>query len=166
MQTATIKAQRPRIKRVIRLSSARSPIGQLCSLSFASVEKPASRKKPKKRVIEKLLPATAKVASPKTVCTRGNNDSQLAASLLSDVREIFLSKKASKLRTQSILDSLGDKKPWDTICSGKRLNARRLAALLRGVQPLGIHSRDLRFNGFAYKGYRLEWFLDAGLSSN
>lgn len=166
MQTATVRPQRPRIKRVIRLSSARSPIGQLCSLSFTSVEKPASRKKPSKRVIEKLLPATPKAASPKVVRTRSNIDSHLAESLLSDVRAIFKQKKGEcQLRTQVILDALcaDKKKPWATFCNGNAIGPRQLASLLK---PYGIHSRDLRFNGSAYKGYRLEWFQDADHNSN
>lgn len=165
MQTAIIKAQRPSIKRVIRLSTARSPIGQLCNLSFASVEKAALRKKPKKRVIEKLLPAAPKASSPKIVRTRNNNDSQLAESLLSDVKKLFLSKKPAQkqLRTQSILDALADKKPWSTICNGNPIGSRKFAALLK---PYGISSRDLRFSGSAYKGYKLEWFVNAARCSN
>lgn len=165
MQTATIKSQRPRIKRVIRLSSARSTIGQLCSLSFASVEKPASRKKPKKRVIEKLLPAKPKAASPNAVRTRSNIDLHLSASLLSDVKEIFKLKKVAQLRTQSILDVLraDKKKPWATFCTGKPIGPRQLASLLK---PYGIHSCDLRFSGSAYKGYKKDWFVNAGHSSN
>jgi len=155
MQTATIKSQRPRIKRVIRLSSARSPIGQLCSLSFASVEKPASRKKSKKSVIEKLLPATPKA------CIRDRADS-----LLMDVKAIFKQKKgACQLRTQVILDALcaDKKKPWATFCTGNPIGARQLASLLK---PYGIHSRDLRFSGSAFKGYKREWFLNAGRVTN
>lgn len=167
MQTATIKAQRPRIKRVIRLSNARSPIGRLCNLSFASVEKAASRKKPKKRVIEKLLPATAKSVSPKTVRTRSNIDSRLAESLLMDVKEIFKMKKPAhqQLRSQEILDALcaDKKKPWATFCNGNPIGPRQLASLLK---PYGIHSRDLRFSGSAFKGYKLEWFLNASRSPN
>jgi len=166
MQTATIKSQRPRIKRVIRLSSARSPIGQLCSLSFASVEKPASRKKPSKRVIEKLLPATPKAASSKVVRSGSNTDSHLAESLLSDVKAIFKQKKdACQLRTQVILDALNadKKKPWATFCNSNPIGPRQLASLLK---PYGIHSRDLRFSGSAFKGYKKEWFVDAGRSSD
>ena len=162
MQSATIKAQRPRRIRVIKLSSRRPATG-MCNLSFASVEKPAFRKKPNKRVIEKLLPATAKVASPKVVRTRSNNDSQLAESLLSDVKAIFKSKKVAQLRTQSILDALADKKPWSTICNGNPIGARQLASLLK---PYGIHSRDLRFAGSAYKGYKREFFINAVRCSN
>jgi hypothetical protein len=166
MQTATVRPQRPRIKRVIRLSSARSQIGHLCSLSFASVEKPASRKKPNKRVIEKLLPAAPKAASPKVVRTRSIIDSHLAESLFSDVKAIFrLKKPAQQLRTQVILDALcaDKKKPWATFCNGNPIGPRQLASLL---MPYGIHSRDLRFSGSAFKGYRLEWFQDADRSAN
>jgi len=166
MQTATIKSQRPRIKRVIRLSSARSPIGQLCSLSFASVEKPASRKKSKKSVIEKLLPATPKAGSTKVVRSGSNIDSRLADSLLMDVKAIFKQKKgACQLRTQVILDALcaDKKKPWATFCTGNPIGARQLASLLK---PYGIHSRDLRFSGSAFKGYKREWFLNAGRVTN
>ena len=156
MQTATIKAQRPRMK-VIKLRSRRPATG-MCNLSFASVEKPASRKKSNKRVIEKLLPATPKAASPKTVRTRSNFDSQIVESLLSDVKSIFKLKKVAQLRTQSILDALcaDKKKPWATFHNGKEIGARQLASLLKHY---GIHSRDLRFSGFAFKGYKLEWFL-------
>ena len=163
MQPATIKTQRPRIKKVIRLRSRRPATG-MCNLSFASAEKPASRKKPKKRVIEKLLPATPKAATPKVVRTRSNIDSRLAESLLTDVKAIFISKKASKLRSQSILDALcaDKKKPWATLCNGNAIGPRQLASLLK---PYGIHSCDLRFSGSAYKGYKKEWF-NAVSSSN
>jgi len=163
MQTATIKAQRQRMK-VIKLRSRRPATG-MCNLSFASVEKPASRKKPTNRTIEKLLPATAKSASPKVVRTLSNIDSQLAESLLSDVKAIFKSKKVAQLRTQSILDALADKKPWTTICNGNPIGARRFASL---VKPYGINSRDIRFSGSAsaYKGYKKEWFINADRSSN
>jgi Protein of unknown function (DUF3631) len=166
METTTIsQQQRPRRMRVIKLRSRRPQTG-MCSLSHASVEMPASRKKPSKHVIEKLLPATHKSASPRVVRIRGNIDLQLAESLLSDVKALFKSKK--ELRTQSILDALAVKKPWDSICSGKRIDARRLAALLK---PFGISSRDIRFKtgafkGSAFKGYKKEWFLDAGRKSN
>ena len=136
----------------------------MCNLSFASVEKPASRKKPSKHVIEKLLPVTPIVASPKVVRTRSNIDSLLAESLLSDVKKLFLSKKPvqQQLRTQSILDALADKKPWSTICNGNPIGSRKFAALLK---PYGISSRDLRFSGRAYKAYKLEWFEHAARCS-
>jgi hypothetical protein len=162
MQTATIKAQRPRIKKVVRLRSSRPATG-MCNLSFASVEKPASRKKPKKRVIEKLLPATPKAASPKVVRSGSNIDLRIAESLLSDVKAIFKSKKVAQLRTQSILDALADKKPWSTICNGNPIGPRKFAAL---VKPYGIISRDHRFSGRAYKAYKLEYFLNAVRSAN
>jgi hypothetical protein len=103
MKTATIKAQRPRIKKVVRLRS-RSIKGQLCNLSFTSVEKPASLKKSNKRVIEKLLPATPKAASTKAVRTRSNIDSHLAESLFADIKSIFRVKKTAQLRSQTILE--------------------------------------------------------------
>jgi len=165
MQTATIKAQRPRIKKVIKLRS-KKPVTGMCNLSFASVEKPASRKKPKKRVIEKLLPATPKAASSKVVRTRSNIDARLAESLLSDVKAIFRQKKpAQQLRSQSILDALcaDKKKPWATFCNGNPIGARQLASLLK---PYGIHSRDLRFAGSAYKGYKRECFINTVRCSN
>ena len=161
MQPATIKPQRKPMK-VIRLTSrSRKPATGMCNLSFASVEKPASRKKPSKRVIEKLLPATSKAASLMAVRTQSNIDSHLAESLLSDVKAIFKSKKVAQLRTQSILDALADKKPWSTICNGNPIGARRFASL---VKPYGINSRDIRFSGSAsaYKGYKKEWFVNAG----
>jgi hypothetical protein len=137
----------------------------MCNLSFASVEKPASRKKPKQRVIEKLLSATPKPASPKVVRSGSNKDSLLAESLLSDVKKLFLSKKPAQqqLRTQSILDALADKKPWSTICNGNPIGSRKFAALLK---PYGISSRDLRFSGRAYKAYKFEWFVNAARCSN
>lgn len=163
MQTATIKAQRPRMK-VIKLRS-RKPATPMCNLSFASVEKPASskkpkNKKPKKCVIEKLLPAT-----PKIVRSGCSVDSQLAVSLMLDVKAIFELKKAVQLRSQTILDALcaDKKKPWATFCNGKEIGARQLASLLK---PYGIHSRDLRFSGSAFKGYKKEWFVIAGRSVN
>lgn len=165
MQTATIsQQQRPRRMRVIKLSS-RKPVTGMCNLSFAAVDKPASRKKPKKRVIEKLLPATPKAKAPKVVRTRSNIDSRLAESLLSDVKKIFLSKKAVQLRSQTILDALcADKrKPWATFHNGREIGPRQLALLLK---QFNIHSRDLRFSGSAYKGYKFEWFVNAGHSAN
>ncbi|MBW4056360.1 MAG: DUF3631 domain-containing protein [Proteobacteria bacterium] len=159
MQTTTIKAQRPRMK-VIKLRSRR-PATPMCNPAFAAVGKPVSRKIPSNRVIEKLLPATPKVASPKAVRSGSNIESRLAESLLSDIRTIFKLKKAAQLRSQSILDALyvDKKKPWATFCNGKEIGARQLASLLK---PYGIHSRDLRFSGSAFKGYKREWFITAG----
>ena len=165
METATVRPQRPRIARVIRLSSARSPIGQLCNLSFASVEKPASRKKPKKCVIEKLLPATPKAAAPKVAKSGVNMDSRIAESLLSDVKAIFKLKKVAQLRTQSILDALcsDKKKPWATFHNCNPIGPRQLALLLK---QFGIGPRDIRFSGSAYKGYKREWFINRKYSTD
>ena len=166
MQPATIsQQQRPRRMRVIKLRSRRPATG-MCNLSFASVEKPASRIKPKKRVIEKLLPATAKSALPKAVRTPSNIDSRLAESLISDVKTIFRQKKpAQQLRTQTILDALcaDKKKPWATFCNGSPIGAKKFASI---VKPYGIISRDHRFSGRAYKAYKLELFLNVARSSN
>jgi hypothetical protein len=158
MQPATtIKARRPLIKKVIKLHR-RKPVTGLCNLSFTSVEKPASRKKPNKRVIEKLLPAAPKITAPENSKFGNNFESELAECLFSDIRDIFkLNKGTQQLRTKAILDGLTKKFPWSIICSGKAINSRRLAVILR---PFGISSRDIRVSGRAYKGYKLEWFLD------
>ena len=164
MQTAIIKAQRPRMK-VIKLRNRRPATG-MCNLSFASLEKSASLVKPSKRVIEKLLPATPKAKAPKVARSGSNIDTRLAESLLVDVKAIFNRKKpAQQLRTQSILDALcaDKKKPWATFHNGNQIGSRQLASLLK---PYGIHSRDLRFTGRAYKGYKREWFLNAGRNSD
>jgi hypothetical protein len=151
--------QQQRMK-VIRVSNKRTPETQMCSLSHTLPEKPASCKaaKPKRRKIEKLKSATPKAETSKVKRSGLRVESQLAEALLSDVRAIFKSKKATKLRSQEILDALACKKRWAYVCRGKRINARRLAAL---VKPYGISSRDLRFQAGAYKGYKKEWFLDA-----
>lgn len=164
MQAATIKARRPLIKKVIKLRS-RKPVTGLCNLSFTSVEKPASRKKPNKRVIEKLLPAEPKAASIKVAKSGINVDSRLAESLLMDVKAIFKMKKAVQLRSQIILDALcaDKKKPWATYCQGNKIGPRQMACLLK---QFGIGPRDIRFSGKAFKGYKREWFLNVGLSSN
>jgi hypothetical protein len=130
----------------------------------APVEKQASRitakitTTPKKRVIEKLLPAAPKLPVASKTGSVSNGQSQLGTQLLSDIRGIFKTRKVAELRTQSILDALALKKPWASICSGKAINSRRLAALLK---PFGIHSRDLRFTDGAFKGYKKEWFTSA-----
>lgn len=159
MQPATIKARRQLIKKVVKIRR-RKPVTGLCSLSFTSAEKPASRKKAKKRVIEKLLPA-----APKVVRTCSNIDSRLAESLLMDVKAIFKMKKAVQLRSQTILDALNadKKKPWATFHNGNPIGPRQLALLLK---QFGIGPRDIRFSGSAYKGYKREWFLGADRGAN
>ena len=114
---------------------------------------------PKRSVIQKLIPATPRLqsATAKTVSV-SNESLKHGTQLLTDIKGIF-NKNESKIRTQHILDTLADKKPWSTICNGKPIDARRLSLL---IKPYGIHSMDLRFaDGSAYKGYRKEWFTEA-----
>ncbi len=108
------------------------------------------------REIVKLLPAALKLPVASKTGSGRIDPSQLDTQLLSEIKGIFKIRKVAELRTQSILDALALKKPWTSICRGKAINSRRLAALLK---PFGIHSRDLRFTDGAFKGYKKEWFV-------
>ncbi len=145
-------SNRPRM-RVIKLRKSRVAL---------ATEKPKVKLKsrtPTSKAIERLESAKRQPATRSKTSHQVSNDSiQTGAQLYSDIKAIFKSKNAKKLRTKIILDTLSamGNKPWATICNGKAIDARKLAALLKSY---GIHSKDLRFeNGQAYKGYMRTWF--------
>ncbi len=74
--------------------------------------------------------------------------------LLTSILSIFKERKASKLRTRTILSELTE----SSFCNGKEIGARRLAFLLK---EFGIHSRDIRFVKGVAKGFRKESFTEA-----
>lgn len=150
-------SNRPRM-RVIKLRK---------SIVALALEKPKEKQSraSKSKAIEILESAKCQPATRSKTSHKVSKDSlQTGAQLYSDIKVIFKSKNAKKLRTKIILDTLSamGNKPWATICNGKAIDARKLASLLK---PYGIHSKDLRFeNGQAYKGYMRKWF--AGKASD
>jgi hypothetical protein len=91
----------------------------------------------------------------------GNTPTIIGKRLLSDIIEIMRHKNRSKMRSKHLLVHLcsNPKKPWATFCRGGRnLNFRQLSALLR---EFGICSKDMRFNSKSFKGFQMEWFIDA-----
>ena len=91
----------------------------------------------------------------------GNTHTIIGKRLLSDIIEIMKHKNRSKMRSKHLLVHLcsNPKKPWATYCRGGRnLNFRQLSALLR---EFGICSKDMRFNSKSFKGFQMEWFIDA-----
>jgi putative DNA primase/helicase len=84
--------------------------------------------------------------------------------LLRDIASIFEEAGAGtdRLTTVQLIEALieMEESPWATFSSGKPLDARRLARLLK---PFGIHSIDVRVEGAKspLKGYKRESFFDA-----
>jgi hypothetical protein len=159
MGTATISQPRPRISKVIKLSSIHKRRNS-SKKSEALTEMQPTRLISKRPVIEKLASATSISTKPKKKSRKSNNSSLMGNGLLFDILAIFTINKSTILRTHSILEALSAdrRKPWASICHGKPINARRLSSML---QPYGIHSRDLKFSSGTFKGFKKEWIIDA-----
>lgn len=82
---------------------------------------------------------------------------KVSADMLVDFFEIFTDDKTERISTKSALSILTTKKPWDTFCKGKPLNAHGLAQLLK---PFDIKPKPIRVRGAGsqLKGYKKEDF--------
>ena len=83
----------------------------------------------------------------------------LGVRLLRDVRSVFDEKRADRLPSGELLDSLAamDEAPWGSL-RGEALDARGLARFLR---PYGVRPEQLRVGETKARGYRRAAFEDA-----
>jgi len=84
----------------------------------------------------------------------------VGAELLADIKEVFDSKRASKVFSAELLDALlqDEEAPWATWNRGKPMSPRQLSAKL---SDFGIKSTTVRAGFDVKKGYRLDQFADA-----
>lgn len=84
----------------------------------------------------------------------------IGAELLADVKAVFDTKKASKIFSADLLETLvaDEEAPWATWNRGKPISPRQLSAKLA---DFGIKSKDIRIGSANKKGYDLGNFLDA-----
>ncbi len=80
--------------------------------------------------------------------------------MLSDIQEIFESKRISKISTADLITALvsDDEKSWQTYNRGKPLSPKQLANKLKGY---GIYSKTVRIGYETPRGYELDQFTDA-----
>jgi hypothetical protein len=109
---------------------------------------------------EKKVTAAGRNIRSSSKTTIASGSTTIGKRLLADIIAIFKAKDMSKMRSKQLLTHLcaDSKKPWATFCGGKKLHCHRLSALLK---EFGIRSKDMRFNNRSFKGYQLEWFVDA-----
>jgi len=110
---------------------------------------------------KKEVTAAGRNTSRSSTKTTVASSTTIGKRLLADIIAIFKAKDMSKMRSKQLLTHLcaDSKKPWATFCGGKKLHCHRLSALLK---EFGIRSKDMRFsNNRSFKGYQLEWFVDA-----
>lgn len=80
--------------------------------------------------------------------------------LLSDIREIFETKRVGRITTADLLAALhdDDEKPWSSYNRGKPMSPRQLA---RKLNDYGVKSKNLKIrNGDVKKGYDLFQFRE------
>ena len=80
--------------------------------------------------------------------------------LLADIKQVFDTKQAEKIRTAELIAALvdDDEQGWATYNRGKPITPRQLARLLAGY---GIRSKTVRFGSHTPKGYERSQFTDA-----
>lgn len=84
-----------------------------------------------------------------------------ATELLSDIQEIFQSRKTIKITTTDLINALCEdtEKSWATYNKGRQLTPKQLASKLKGY---GIASKTTRINSYEIaKGYEAKQFDDA-----
>lgn len=84
----------------------------------------------------------------------------VGAELLADIKEVFDSKRASKVFSAELLDALlqDEEAPWATWNRGKPMSPRQLSAKL---SDFGIKSGTVRMGANTKKGYSRDQFGDA-----
>ena len=89
-----------------------------------------------------------------------DDDSGAGSMILSDIREIYESKKLIKLFSQELVDYLIEleDRPWCEWKHGKPLTKNTLANLLK---PFGIKSKQIRIGGGNQRGYEKTVFEDS-----
>jgi hypothetical protein len=94
--------------------------------------------------------------SAKTLHDSSDEDGDIGAQLLIDLRSLYLERTAEKLKSSEIIAHLLtlEERPWAEMPgSGRPLSAVRLAALLR---RFGVRPRNLRDGDAVRKGYHLD----------
>jgi putative DNA primase/helicase len=92
---------------------------------------------------------------------QGNEDGlTVGAELLSDIREVFETKRVERISTSELIEALcsDDERPWATYNRGKPITPRQTAKRLRSF---GVASKTMRIGYGNCKGYELSQFLDA-----
>lgn len=81
----------------------------------------------------------------------------IGVELLSDIQEIFDKKRADRISTADLIESLchDDEKPWLTYNRGKQITPRQVS---RKLAEFGIRSTSIRIGGLTPKGYMRQWF--------
>jgi Protein of unknown function (DUF3631) len=84
----------------------------------------------------------------------------IGLTLLSDIRNIFISNKQDSMSTKDLLKELTESFEllWGDFEYGKPLDERKLAKLLK---PYSIHSVTIRGDISSHKGYKISHFADA-----
>jgi putative DNA primase/helicase len=84
----------------------------------------------------------------------------VGAELLSDIREIFETKRVERIGTSELIEALcsDDERPWATYNHGKPISPRQMARRLKGYD---ITSKTMRIGYGNCKGYEFSQFLDA-----
>lgn len=106
-----------------------------------------------------VWPDMARMAALKISRDDQNNQS-IGVELLSDIKEIFDEKNATKLFTSDLIAALckDSEKPWDTYNRGKPVSPRQLSNRLK---EYGIKSKDIRIGYENKKGFEKSQFEDA-----
>lgn len=101
----------------------------------------------------------AKCESAYRAMTRAD-EPELAAQLLSDIREVLRSGNSDKIKTKDIISALtaDPEKPWAGSDGKGRLTPKTLAQYL---QPFAIQAHSIRFDDGTMRGYWAKDFKDA-----
>ena len=99
-------------------------------------------------------PTTARAACRHFVLQAGPQLTSLGVRLLADLRHVFTLNDADRMTTADILAALIEleEAPWADL-HGKPLDARRLG---RELGKYGVRSKDIKLDGRAIKGYRVD----------
>jgi hypothetical protein len=105
-------------------------------------------------------PETARKACHHFVVEAGPQNVSTGVRLLSDVRDIFTAQNTDRIGTADLIRELHaiEDGPW-TDLQGKPLDSRRLA---KELDRYSVRSKDVKVNGKALKGYRIDG--DGGLA--
>lgn len=92
--------------------------------------------------------------------TNDREDESLGVRLLSDIRNLFITKQADRVSSEDIVNHLVsvEESPWGDIRKGKPLDKANLAARLK---PFNVCPKQLRFGTESKKGYERTSFEDA-----
>ena len=83
-----------------------------------------------------------------------------AVQLLADLRDLFTSKRADRLKSEEVVQALSamEERPWPEWRAGKPMSTQQLA---RQLAPFDVAPQTIRFADGTVRGYLLEQFHDA-----